>query len=264
MNLSIVIVSYNTKELLRRCLESVIQDTEIIVVDNGSSDRSSEMVKKEFPEVELIKNKNNFGFAKANNQGIKIARGKYVLLLNSDTEVKPGTLERLMEFVGKHPKMGVVGLRLLNSDESIQQSVYHFPTILGAIREFWLGQKGVYEEYVPEGNQPVEVEAVVGAAMLIPKKVFDKVGLLDERYFMYFEDLDFCRRLKRAGLKVFYLPTAKIIHHHGASGREIPRETRKWLTESSKIYHGVVKHYLINFIIWSGQKWQRFLEKIKT
>lgn len=239
-----------------------IQDTEIIVVDNGSEDGSVEMVEKF--KVELIKNKNNFGFAKANNQGIRIAKGEYILLLNSDTEVKPGCLEKLVEFAKEHSWAGVIGARLLNPDGSIQPSVYHFPTLLRAMKEYWLGQKGTCEKYAPKDKRPVEVEAVVGAAMLIPKKVFDKVGLLDERYFMYFEDLDFCRRVKRAGLKVLYLPQAEIIHHHGASGKEIPEETRKWLTESSKIYQGFLKHYLINLVIWSGQKWQRFLEKIKT
>jgi len=211
----------------------------------------------------LIQNKENLGFAKANNQGIKQAQGRYIFLLNSDTEVKPGALKKLVEFAKKYPKVGVVVPRLLNPDGSVQPSIYHLPTIRRAIGEYWLGRKGTYEKHALIGKKPVEVEAVVGAAMLIPKKVFDKVGLLDERYFMYFEDLDFCRRVKRAGLKVFYLPTAEIIHYHGASGKEIPKETQRWLVESSKIYHGLPKHYLINFIIWIGQKWQRLLRKTK-
>ena len=272
MDLSIIIVSYNTKELLRRCLESIIEShkatkpqshkVEIVVVDNGSDYNIKYQIsniKKRYKKskVRLIQNKENLGFAKANNQGIRKAKGKYVLLLNSDTKVKSGALSGLVEFARKHPEAGAIGPQLINTDGSVQPSVYHFPTIWRAIKEYWLGQKEAYEKYAPAGNKPVEAGAVVGAAMLIPKKVFSQIGFLDERYFMYFEDLDFCRRVKRAGLKIFYLPAVEIIHHHGASGKEIPQETRSWLVQSSKIYHGFFKHYLINFIIWSSQKWQR-------
>jgi len=287
MDLSVVIVSYNTEELLKRCLESLIiqdtrykiQDTEVIVVDNGSEDGSKEYLKSQKSKVKpacagrtttqnlklkIILNDRNLGFAKANNQGIKEAQGEYILLLNSDTEVKSGALEKLIEFAKEHPEAGVIGARLLSLDSSIQPSVYHLPTIWRAIREYWLGQKGTYEKYAPTVSRAVSVEAVTGAVMLIPRKKIGKIGLLDERYFMYFEDLDYCRKVKRAGFKVYYLPTAEIIHRHGASGQEIPDQTRQWLVQSSKTYHGPLKHYLINFIIFTAQKWQKFLRKIKA
>jgi GT2 family glycosyltransferase len=119
-----------------------------------------------------------------------------------------------------------------------------------------LGKKGAFELFVPKGDKPVEVDAVVGASFLITPMARKKVGLLDERYFMYFEDLDYCRRVNKLGLKVYYLPSAKIIHYHGASGKKIVKPAFQWkrLIPSSKIYHGALTHYLINFIIWLGQK----------
>lgn len=263
MKFSVVIVSFNTKELLRKCLESIESnrgalETEIIVVDNASNDGSVEMVKQRHKDIKILINKENFGFAKANNQGIKMAKGEYILLLNSDTEVKPGSLENLVEFAKKHLEAGVVGARLLNPDGSPQPSVYHFPTIWRAIAEYWLGQRGSYEKYSLTASDAVRVEAVTGAAMLILRKTIEKVGLLDERYFMYFEDLDYCRRVKRAGLKVYYLPQAEVIHYHGASGSS-SGITYRYLVKSSKIYNGVVKYWFLFFIIWLGQKWQKIL-----
>lgn len=275
LDLSIIIVSFNTKKLLTDCLKSLMVDGrwletkgEIIVVDNGSSDGSVEEVRKfkiQNPgfKIRLIENEENLGFAKANNQGIKIAKGKYILLLNSDTEVKPGVLEELVKFVQNHPEAGVVGARLLNPDGSIQPSVYHFPTILGAIKEFWLGWGGSYEKYPLTGTNPVIVEAVTGAAMLIPRRTVEKIGYLDERYFLYFEDLDYCRRAKKAGLKVFYLPCANFVHHHGASGKKIPGKTTNWLIESSKKYNGRFKYEVLTAIIWTGQKIRKYLFKEK-
>lgn len=259
MELSVIIVSFNTRELLKKCLAS-IKNAEIIVVDNASTDGSVEMVKREFPQVKLIENRENLGFAKANNQALGLAHGEYRLLLNSDTQVKPQALEHLVAFAKKHPEVGIIGARLLNLDGSVQSSVYHFPSIKGAIDEYWLGKKGSYEKYALTGLDPVSVEAVTGAAMLIPKSTIEKIGLLNEQYFMYFEDLDYCRRVKRANLKVYYLPDAEVIHYHGASGKGSPL-TYRYLVKSSKIYNGIPKFWAISFIIRSGQKWQRILGK---
>jgi len=257
MTLSIVIVNYNTKELLKKCLESIdFKPAEIIVVDNGSTDGSVDFLKKK-KGIKVVFNKRNQGFARAVNQAVKTARGDNLLLLNSDTIVKKGSLKRLVEFAEKTPDAGVVGPRLLNKDGSLQPSCYRFPSVLGAVREFWLGRKGWFSKYAPKGKRPAAVDALVGAAFLITARARERVGLLDERYFFYFEDLDYCRRVWRAGLRVYYLPEAEIIHLHGASGRKMGRRPNQWLTESSKIYHGAFKHYLINLIIWLGQKWQR-------
>lgn len=267
MDLSIIIVSFNTKELLKNCLESILRARrregekariEVIVVDNASNDGSSQMVKKEFPGVKLVQNKQNLGFAKANNQALRISQGEYCLLLNSDTEVKPGALEKLVEFAKSHPGAGIIGARLLNPDGSPQPSVYHFPTIFGAIKEYWFSQKGTYEKYAVTASDAVRVEALTFAAVLIPKTTIKRIGFLDELYFMYFEDLDYCRRVKRAGLKVYYLPQAEVIHRHGASGSS-SGITYQYLVESSKIYNGIVKYWFLFFIIWLGQKWQKIL-----
>ncbi len=266
--LSIIVVSYNTKQLLHNCLKSIeknrkeLKSVEVIVVDNGSTDGSKEYLKTTTKDLKVIFNDRNLGFAEANNQGIKIAKGKYVLLLNSDTVVKAGALKQLVEFAEEKPDAGVIGSQLLNPDDSVQPSCYHSPSIFGAVKEFWLGQKGAFTKYAPGTKEPVAVDAVVGAAFLIRKEVIDKIGLLDEQYFMYFEDLDYCRRAWRAGYKVYYLPGAEIIHLHGASGKKLKSKPNQWLIESSKIYHGKFRHYLINFIIWLGQKYQR-LEKFK-
>jgi len=266
MELSIIIVSFNTRELLKKCLES-IKNAEIIVIDNASTDGSVEEIKKlkiKYQKYKLnikyILNNENLGFAKANNQALRLAGGEYCLLLNSDTEVKPGALEKLVEFARQHAEVGIVGARLLNPDGSLQPSVYHFPTIWRAFQEYWLGRKGSYEKYALTASDAVKVEAVTGAAMLISRKTIEKIGLLDEQYFMYFEDLDYCRRLKRANLKVYYLPEAEVIHHHGASGKGSPL-TYRYLVKSSKIYNGISKFWALSFIIRSGQKWQRILGK---
>jgi len=274
MDLSIIIVSFNTKKLLKECLkslvtsyQSLVTDHEIIVVDNASEDGSPEMV-EEFakkylrkPTITLIANQSNLGFAQANNQGIKKTKGKYLFLLNPDTRVKPGSLEKLIQFVRKYPEVGIVGAKLINPDGSVQPSVYHFPTLRRAIKEYWLDKKGVYEKYSPKGKKAIEVEAVTGAAMFIPRKTIEKIGFLDEKYFMYFEDLDYCQRVKQAGLKVYYLPEAEILHHHGKSAAKAGPKAYQYLIQSSKTYNGFIKYYLLFLILWIGQKWQKISGK---
>ena len=265
IEVSVVIVNYNTKKITLDCIESVIEEglaCEIIVVDNGSKDGSVEEFRKLQKKVSnfvLIENTDNLGFAKANNQGIKVSKGKHILLLNSDTKVKKGAIGKLVEFAQRTPDAGVISARLLNPDGSLQASCLFFPTIKNAILAYWFGKKGLFDKFAPNGKKPVEVEASVAAAFLITPKTFKEVGLLDERYFFYFEDIDYCRRVWRRGLKVYYLPEAEVIHYHGASGRHLAEQKNQWrrLIPSSKIYHGVLKHYLLTLILWTGQKWER-------
>lgn len=264
--LSIVIVNYNTGELLARCLSSIRKNRpsfvyEVIVVDNASTDESIKDIKST-KGIKSIENKTNVGFARAVNQGIKLAKSRYILLLNPDTEVKRRALAKMVEFAQKTEDAGVVGAKLLNPDGSIQPAVFRFPTLWRAFQEFWLGKR-VYSKYAPPGSGPVEVDAVVGAAFLVTPQALERVGFLDERYFMFFEDLDYCRRVKKAGLKVYYLPGAHVVHHHGVSGQGLASEESQWrrLIPSSKIYHGTLRHSLLTLIIWSGQKWQRILKK---
>jgi len=240
MDLSIIIVNYKTPELVKNCIASIKKyplkhSYEIIVIDNSVD---------------------NVGFAKGNNKGIKKAKGEYILLLNSDTIVKKGSIDKLVDFAKSNQDAGVIGARLLNKDGSVQKSVSNFPNIWSAIREFWFGEKGSYQYYVPQTNEPIAVDSLVGAAFLITPKALEKVGMLSEKYFMYFEDIDYCRAVKKSGLKVYYLPDAEIIHLLGASGKQIAESKDQWrrLIPSSKIYHGTFMHTLINFVLWSGQK----------
>lgn len=252
---SVIIVNYNTGRLLRESVESVVRSCprcEIVVVDNGSTDRGVGEI-RDIRGIRVVKNTENKGFARANNQGIKEARGEYILLLNPDTQVKEAAMERLVEFAKTHKDVGIVGAKLILGDGATQKSVFRFPTVWRAICEFWFGQN-TYSNYVPSGAGPQVVDAVVGAAFLITPQALQKVGLLDEQYFMYFEDLDYCRRVWSSGLKVYYLPSAEIIHYHGVSGKNIGGEQWRRLIPGSKIYHGVLGHWLINFIIWTSQK----------
>lgn len=259
---SIIIVSYNTRYKTRKCLESIKQhldlmDHEVIVVDNGSNDGSADMIDIEFPFVRLIKNKTNDGFAIANNQGLSISKGQYILFLNSDTEIiNPLTTYRLVQFAKEFPEAGAIVPKLLNTDHSVQDSVFKFPTLSRAFKQYWLGKPGLYGPYAPEDTFPCKIEAAVMAAMLVPRETIELVGKLDEKYFMYFEDIDYCERIWKQGKKIYYLPDISIIHHLGESGKNEKSIEQQWqrLIPSSIKYHGRLKHYLINFILWSGQK----------
>lgn len=268
IDLSVVIVSFNTKELTVGSIKSIEREgsklaIEVIVIDNNSSDGSREAL-KDFKtdkfKYTTIFNDSNTGYAKANNQGIKIAKGKYILLLNSDTLVHKNSLGSLVEFAQKTPDAGVVGSKLLNIDGSLQGSCFHFPTVKNAILEYFFGRKGLFDKYAPKGNEPSTVDALVGAAFLITPEARKKVGILDERYWAYFEDIDYCGQVWKNGLKVYYLPQSVITHYHGASFKKATSDdATRWrrLIPSSEIYHGLVGHYLINLVIWLGQKWQR-------
>ncbi len=265
MDLSIIIVSFNTRDLLEKCLDSVAVGpvkAEIFVIDNASTDGSVEMIRKKFPKVRLIKNKENTGFARAINQGLREAKGENILLLNSDTQVKKNALKELLDFE-KASGPAIIGAKMLNKDGTVQASVFYLPTLRRAILEYWLGKKGYFSKYSPVGNGAQRVEAVSGGVMLIPRTIIEKIGILDEKYFMYFEDLDYCRRATRAGFAIYYLPKAEIIHEHGASGVGIASSENQWrrLIPSSKIYYGDWRHCLITLVIWTGQKWEKISGK---
>lgn len=272
IKLSIVVVNLNTRDLTIGCLRSIEKEAkdlsfEVLLTDNGSNDGSVEALKKLQNErywknkLTLIFNDSNTGYAKANNQGIKKAKGEYILLLNNDTVVHKNALQNLVKFADSTPDAGVIGSRLLNIDGSLQMSCYHFPTITNAINEYFLGKKGLFEKFAPKGDSPVTVDSVVGAVFLITPEAKKRVGILDERYFAYFEDIDYCRQVWKQGLKVYYLPESVITHYHGATFKKLANESERWkkLIPSSKIYHGLFKHYIINAILWIGQKWQKLL-----
>lgn len=265
VKLSIIIVNYNTRRLTLECIKSINDSDpkvpyEIIVVDNGSDDGSVEALEN-VKNIKLIKNSDNLGFSKANNIGIKKAKSRYILLLNSDTKVKDGAIDKLYDFAKDKESIGAVGAKLLNSDGSAQASAFRSPSLWLAIRQYWLGGKKLMDKYSPSGDEPREVDVLVMAAFLITPKAIKKVGLLNERYFMFFEDFDYCREIRKAGLKIIYHPGAEVIHYHGASGKKITDGDNQWrrLIASSKIYYGLIQHYLIFFVLWSGQKIRKFI-----
>lgn len=231
MDLSIVIVSFNTKEILADCLKSVKiaiknLEAEVYVVDNNSSDATAEMVSANFPWVKLIANKENLGFAKANNQALKKSKGKYILVLNPDTTVPADALTKMIDFMEKHQDVGVstckIELAIGGLDKDARR---HFPTPWRAFTHFsglskiFKGSKLFDQYYVgyksPDEQQ--ELDACVGAFMMVRKSAMDKVGLFDEDFFFYGEDLDWCWRFREKGYKIIYTPIAKIMHYKGAS-----------------------------------------------
>lgn len=228
VDLSVIVVNWNTCELLRTCLASVKQHTtgleyELIVVDNGSSDGSPAMVREEFPEAVQIENKDNRGFAAANNQGIRAAHGRAVLLLNSDTELIENSFLKLHRFLFSREEIGAVGGRLIYPGGTPQWS-YGFEPSLG--RMLWITVSGLLHipwgrkpsAVVPEGvDRPLMVEYVVGADLMAKKSVLDQTGLLDESFFAYFEETDLCTRMRQAGYEVWYTPETAIIHRVGGS-----------------------------------------------
>jgi len=234
IDLSIIIVNFNTRELLRQCLQSLYNTTrnvnfEVHVVDNDSSDGSTEMVKKEFPQVKLIENKRNEGFSRANNKAIPRTKGRYVLLLNSDTVVLIQELYKMVAFMDERREAGVVGCKLINKDGNLQLSAAWFPSLAKAFfgGEFVpkaLGRLLGMERFPGQTylttmshEEIQDVDWVCGACLMVRKAVIEDVGLLDEKLFMYGEEIDWCFRIKKAGWKVMYYPNAKIVHYQRGS-----------------------------------------------
>ena len=229
-DVSIVIVNWNARDYLRNCISSIITESinysyEIIVVDNASNDNSCEMLKSEFPSVQVIANSTNNGFAGANNQGMRIAKGRYVLLLNPDTIVLDKAIDKCIAFADDRPDIGIVGCQVLVDEVNIQRTCFLFPspltillTQIGFTKTFaksrWLGcsEMGWWDR-----KDEREVQVVSGMFMLVRKSAIEQVGLMDEDYLIYAEEADWCYRFWNAGYKCVFTPTAKIIHVDGGS-----------------------------------------------
>jgi GT2 family glycosyltransferase len=238
MELSIVIVNWNTRELTAQCLDSLRDElaalggqAEVVLVDNASTDGSLTHLRDRLPSLHLIPNPHNAGFAAANNQGIRRSTGRLILLLNSDTIVHPGALRALLDFMSAHPQAAAAGARLLNPDGSLQPSCFPAPT-LG--REFWrlfhldrLRPRSVYNMADWRTDQPREVDNILGACMLLRREIVEQVGGMEEGYFMYSEETDWCLRIRRAGGRVYWVPQAQITHLGGQSTRQA--ETQMFL-----------------------------------
>jgi GT2 family glycosyltransferase len=270
MTLSIVIVNYNTERLLSGCLESVYAGAngtpfDIWVVDNHSRDGSVSMLKSRFPRVRVIENNVNVGFSKANNLVISQSRADYILLLNPDTLIIGDAIERVVKFMNEHPQVGIAGCKVLNRDGTLQLACRRsiptprvaFYRLTGLSRLFPNSRTmAQYNLTYESPEQTHEVDAVSGAFLMIRRQVIEDIGPLDERFFMYGEELDWCLRAKRAGWTVMYYPAAEIVHYKGESTKYNSRKAAVEFYRAMYLFHQ--KHFardhspLTNGLIYTG------------
>ena len=268
VDLTVLVVSYNTRALLKDCLSSIYQKTkgvefEVMVVDNGSNDDSVRMIRREFPQVKLIENQENLGFARANNQAIKQSRARYYLLFNPDTSFKATSPQRMIKFMDEHPEVGILGCKILNTDGTIQPSNASFPNLFTEflrvfqlkklvpgvrsrerIGQKWSGMLGsTLREYFRvywDSERIREVDWVSGACLLVRRKAIEDVGLLDEDFFMYYEDADWCYRMRKKGWKTYYFPFFEATHYVGKSNSTFNPKT--FIERQKSMYHYFRKH----------------------
>jgi hypothetical protein len=271
-DLVVVIVNWNARDLLTKCLASLTAAAEglsvrTVVVDNASTDGSSQMVEAMFPELEIERNQENVGFARANNQTLLRyrERAKYALLLNPDTTISPGAFRKIIDFMDEHPDAGIVGCKVVTPQGELDWACkrgYLRPSMLfyKALRLDKMFPRsprfGGYNLTYLDEDQIHEVDSVVGAFMMIRRECLTATGLLDESYFMYGEDIDLCYRAKALGWKVFYVPTATIVHHKGHStGKRSYRMIGYWYDSAWKLYRKqIALHYpgVVNALVWTG------------
>ncbi len=263
MDVSVIIVNWNTAQITRDCLESVYQQTdgidfEVIVIDNASSDDSVAVIKEKFPQVVLIENDDNAGFAAANNQGMKSVKGRYILLLNSDTIVLDGAIQKTQSFADAHLKAGIVGCRVLNPDKTLQPSCFMFPSILNMflwvtyLFKIFHNSRFFGREWMSwwDREDKREIDVVTGCFMLVRREALEQVGMMDEQFFMYFEETDWCWRFKQAGWKVMFTPSAKIIHLGGVSSGQIKTKMVNQWRKSMLLYYKKHKSLLAYVSAW--------------
>ena len=261
MDLSIIIVNYNVKEFLQNLLHSISKasqnlSSEIIVVDNASEDGSVELLKSKFPSVKIIENETNLGFGKANNQALKIAEGKYLLLINPDAIVREDTFTKMIKFLEEQSDAGIAGCKIFSPDGSLQLACRRsfpgpwtsFCKVTGLSNLF--PNSKIFARYnltYLDENQTYEVDAISGSFMMLKREVYDKVGGFDEQFFMYGEDLDFCYRIQKAGYKVFYVHTTQVIHYKGESTKRSSMDETKVFYNAMHLF--VKKHLSSSFLV---------------
>lgn len=284
-DLSIIVVSWNVRDLLHSCLKSVNESlssrkgqalsSQVVVVDNASIDGSVEMIRGTFPKVHLIVNDRNVGFTKGNNQGIAFSDGRYVLLLNPDTEVVDDALGEMVAYMDDHMATGALGPQLLYTDGQVQSSRRRFPGLRTAYVEStflqsWFAQSEILEQYYVLDKPDDETQAVdwvVGACLLMRRKTLEEVGPLDESFFMYSEELDWCYRVKQQAWEVVYFPTAQVIHHAGKSSEQV-LPVRHIQFQRSKVlffkkHHSTLKGETLRFFLLTTYLWQMIVEGLK-
>lgn len=271
IDVSVIILNFNTLALTKLCLQSLKQSKlgsysmEIIVCDNASTDGTIEMVRKEFPDVLCIQNGGNIGFAAGNNPGIKRAKGRYVLLLNSDTEVTSNVMKYMITFVDSHPKAGAATCKLILTDGSMDPACHRgFPTPWPAFTYFTNLEKlfptsrlfGQYHQGYKDVTKPHEVDSISGAFFMVRKEVIKEVGLLDEDFFMYAEDIDWAYRIKKSGWQIWFTPQVSVLHKKKQSGRSHANRERRikahtfFLTYNKLFYTKHYEHVYPRWVTW--------------
>lgn len=266
-DLSISIVNTNNRSLLRECLASIYRTTErisfqIIVIDNASTDGSAEMVRSEFPSVELIINDARGGYGYSHNKGIAAARGQFVLIFNEDMVVLPGAFDTMVDKLKSDPTIGVLGCRLLNPDLSLQHSCHRFQNIKTEVFEnlcpgsLLRGSRFRTEMFGWDHDSEREVDVVMGCCMLIPASILDKVGGFDTRFFVYSEEFDLCKRIRNAGYRVVFTPEAQIIHFGGQTSKTMSIKMHLVYVESKlkyfRKYYGLRSMKAAKLIVGAG------------
>jgi len=261
LDISLVIVSYNGREHLRRCLASLlahppVAEREVIVVDNDSADGSADMVARDFPGVRLLRMRRNLGFAAGANRGIREATGEALVLLNPDSEIEADPFASMLAYLREHVEAGIVAPRLLNPDGSLQLSCRRFPTFSVAL----FNRYSLFTRLFPHNRYSrqyllsdwqhdsiSEVDWVSGACLMVRRSILERIGLLDEGYFMYIEDVDLCQRVHRAGAKVVYYPAVSVIHHIGKSSRTLAG--RSIMARHRSMWHYYKKYLRQNAVV---------------
>ncbi|MES1181006.1 MAG: glycosyltransferase family 2 protein [Verrucomicrobiota bacterium] len=260
--ITVVLVSRNTCALTCAAIKSVFESQdgfkkEVVVVDNGSTDDTAATVARDFPQVKFIGSKANLGFAGGNNLGAKEMRGEFLLLLNSDARLKPDVLEKVVNWMRANPKCGIAGVQLLNPDGSRQNSIANLPSLATELLNKSLLRR-LFPKRFPGKEQkfaePIEVESVIGAFMMIRANVWREIGGFDERYFFFLEETDFCREVLERGWKIFHLPQVEVWHGQGQSARQTPVPVRVEYWRSRYIYfrknYGTLTNSILRMGLW--------------
>ncbi len=259
-DISVIIVNWNVKNFLRSCLMSIYRFTEgvtfeVFVVDNNSSDGSQQMLKNEFPQVNFIANAENLGFARANNQSIKLCTGSYILLLNPDTQLIDNSLRSMKKFMDSREDISAIGCKLIFADGTTQYNCRHFPTVFTDLTEaFYLNtlfpKNRIFNYHRMEywkHDYLRQIDVPYGACLLIRRSVIAGVGLMDERFFLYYDEMDWCYRIKKKGGRIFFVPDIKIIHNSSRSSKQIYFQSSRWMIKSKLLFFE--KHYGIFALI---------------
>jgi GT2 family glycosyltransferase len=263
-DISVIVLTYNTLQLTRVCLHALYSSCtsgklsiEIIVVDNASTDHSVECLQAEFPTAQFIVNSSNLGFSRGNNIGLQVAQGRYLMLLNSDTEVHPGALETLVAFMDEHPAAGACGPMLINSDGTLQPSGRALPSIwsafIGMTKLYRLWKRDFYLQPGRDYARVTQVGELSGAALLVRREAYQKVGGLDPNLFAYYEDVDWCAQIGQAGYAIYYVPSAQVMHKWKGTSTSVSELSYRAGQDSQRYYfakhHGPFAHRAIQGLL---------------